>query len=533
MHRRQLVGIPVLEIIALLFILVLAGYLRLVNNSTNPGWYADEGTHILIARNLAQGRWQYMAIGQSTLLFAKLPAFELLLALLLRLGGEGIATLRALTGVLGVITVGTLYACVRQIKRDPYLALLSALLLALYPQAGLYSRFGFSYNLIAPLVLLVYLGLWKYLEQHHPSTRQRWWLACAALAIGAGSLSDLWMFTLIPPLVLLITTRHGRDLLWSVPLALLPFGLFALWMLVRSPRAFLFDSAFTLSRFSDLSLAAQIKTLALNYAILVSQDHWTALALVGIFLLRPLRLRFLTLCLLLFPIATLGRTEALVNLSAYYMVPLLPFVSLGVSILLRVGLPYIQAVTFNGLRALVKSWSWLAPTVKNRLLQRHLLTAVFSLFLVIVVLSPFITSTVYQIDQIQHHISTAIDPFLIAPGDGRAVASYLNARTKAEDLVIASPGMAWALDSNTADLQMAIAFEGRATPHLPADIPAERFVFLPDFQSARFVVVDNYWYNWAIHNVIGVSDMLDELQSWPLVFEAGAIQVYNNPKGGN
>ena len=111
----------------------------------------------------------------------------------------------------------------------------------------------------------------------------------------------------------------------------------------------------------------------------------------------------------------------------------------------------------------------------------------------------------------------------------------MNARTVADDVVIASPGLAWVFDVHTADPQMAMAYEGQATPHLPADIPADRFVFEPDYRQARFVVVDNYWYNWAVHNaririrVAGVSALVHEVQDWPLVFGSGAIEVYRNP----
>jgi 4-amino-4-deoxy-L-arabinose transferase-like glycosyltransferase len=523
------------EIAALLLILALAAYLRLAGNADNPGWYADEGTHALIARSLATGRIQYMAIGQSTLLFAKLPLFESLLALIFRLGGDGIAALRTLTGVLGVVSVATLYGCVRWVKRDPCLALLAALLLAVYPQAVLYSRFGFSYNLIVPLVLLAFLGLWGYLDSDPQQTaRRRRWLTCAAIAIGIGGVSDFWMFTLLVPMIAVVSTRRPRDLLWSLVLVCLPFGVYACLMIVRSlcarsSQAFLFDLGFTAFRLSRLSLWAQLRSLALNYATLISQSHWMALALVGMFLLRPARLQRLSLLFLLFPIVGIGRTEALVSLSAHYVIPLLPFVSFGVAVALREGVPYALGAIHDALSSLVRSWCWLPASLERALQQRRLLRGGAYLILVAVVASPFVTSTAYTIGQVSGGFSTAIDPFLIDPQDARAAGAYVNARTAADDVVIASPGLAWVIDAHTADPQMAMAYEGQATPHLPADIPAERFVFEPDYRQARFVVVDNYWYNWAVHNVAGVSALVREVQDWPLVFGLGAIEVYRNP----
>jgi hypothetical protein len=523
-----------LEVIALVLVLVLASYLRLVKNVDNPGWYADEGTHIIIAQNLASGNIQYMAMGQSTLLFAKLPLFEMLLALILRLGGSGMGALRTLTGVLGVVSVATLYGCVRWVKRDPTLALCAALLLAIYPQAVLYSRFGFSYNLLVPLVLLAYLGLWEYLSSEaQQDAKRRRWLACVALAVGIGGVSDLWMFTLLVPMIAVVSTRRWGDNLWSVPLVFLPFGVYALLMLVETPHAFLFDLAFTLSRFSRLSSWAQIRSLALNYATLFSESHWMALSIVGMFMLRPARLQRLSLLLFLFPIVVIGRTEALVNLSAYYMIPLLPFISLGVAVVLREGVPYALEAIRGALFAVMSRWKGLPVSLKCVLRRRGFLRISTWTILTAVVLSPFLVSSVHSIGQVHSGFSTAIDPFLIDPRDGRIVAEYVNAQAAAGDVIIASPGLAWMFNASTADPQMTIAFMGQATPHLPSDIPADRFVFKPDYREARFVVVDNYWHNWAVYNVAGVSGMLDELENWSLVLKSRAVEVYCNPRQGD
>ncbi len=75
---------------------------------------------------------------------------------------------------------------------------------------------------------------------------------------------------------------------------------------------------------------------------------------------------------------------------------------------------------------------------------------------------------------------------------------------------------------------MSIAYEGQATPHLPANIPGDRFVYPAHYQQARYAVVDNYWRNWGVTNVAGLADMMAEIERWPLVFESGEIAVYRN-----
>ena len=118
---------------------------------------------------------------------------------------------------------------------------------------------------------------------------------------------------------------------------------------------------------------------------------------------------------------------------------------------------------------------------------------------------------------------------IINPGDARRVAEFVNSQVVPSDVVIASPGVAWLFQAHTADFQMSVAANGQETPHLPANLPASRFVFNPDYKQAHFVVVDNLWRNWAVWNIVGVPDMLRQMQSWSLVFKSGEIEVYCNP----
>jgi hypothetical protein len=526
-HQRKLA----LEVIALLLILGLAAYVRLANHTDNPGWYTDEGTHLDIAQNLMHGRVQYMAINQATLLFSRLPLFELLLARSLSLMGGGIGTLRALTGGLGVVSVAVLYGVVRRTQHgDSSLALLSALMYAIYPSAVLYSRFGFSYNLLTPLVLLAYLGLWEYLNTPPTSnTQRRGWLALAVLAIGIGAVSDLWMFVLTAPLLVVVLIRHWRDALWSFPLVLLPFGLYAVFMLVQTPGTWWFDLRFVLSRLNRLSVMSQLTTLALNYTILISRDHWAALAIIGMFMLRPARLQRLSLLMFLLPIVILGRTVALYNLSFYYMIPLLPFIGLGMASAIKHGVPFISQAIHSTLLALLEKWEWLSSQLRLRRLHGQVLSLSTSLILFAVVATPFLTSAIWTANQARDKYSTEIDLFLINPGDARRVAEFVNSQIVPNDVVIASPGLAWLFQAHTADFQMSVAFNGQETPHLPANLPKSRFAFNPDYRQAHFVVVDNLWRNWAVWNIAGVPDMLSQMQNWSLVFKSGEIEVYCNP----
>ncbi len=488
-----------IESLAVALILLLAAYLRLANLAINPGWYTDEGTHLDIARHLLHGQVEYLAIDQSWLLFSRMPLFEILLSGAALIAGVSMLTLRTLSACLGVITVAVLYFTARRCTRDVRLALLAALLLAVYPPAVLYSRFGFSYNLLAPLVLITFLGLWEF-----TANRSKRWLAVSALAIGLGTISDLWMFVMLVPFILIVLIRRWRDVLWSVPLALLPFAVYAALMLLTAPQAFMFDLRFVLTRVNQLALDRQAVTLWQNVTTLAAHDAWLIAGPIGLALLKTPRLRWTALAFFAIPIALLGRTTALFSLSYYYLIPLLPFVALGVASLIR----YVAA--------------WILERFGR---MPRLATTTFGVLIAVILA----LSTFRLVDQIRHGFQTDIDEFLLDPIGVRDASAFVNRQAASNDLVIASPAFAWMLRADAADMQMPIAYRGRATPHLPGNLPADRWAFDPGVDHARFVVVDNLWRNWAVPNVPGAADILQEIKAWPIVFRSGEIVIYQNP----
>jgi len=324
------------EAIILFCILLLAAYLRLANVAENPGWYTDEATHLDILRHRLAGETQYLAVTQSLLLFSRLPLFTAVLVPIASLFGVSMTMLRIVTGCLGVLSVGLLYGTVRSGLGDRALALLSALLLAIYPAAVLYSRFGFSYNLLVPLLLLTLWGLWQYWENGRSA-----WLFLSAICLGLGLVTDLLAIVFIPVWLGVLAWRNWRALWWSGLLLLLLFGLYAAFSLITVPEAFLFDWQFVFSRLSP-GLSQQIGLLAENGVTLLSQNTWLALGLLGFFFLRPAAWRNMVLAFVLVPFVILGRTTPLFSLSFYYMIPFLPFAALGVASLMMVLVRRIQ-----------------------------------------------------------------------------------------------------------------------------------------------------------------------------------------------
>lgn len=526
-----------LEPALLLLIVVLAAYLRLWRVVETPGWFSDEGTHLEIARHLLNGRTQYLSVTQSTLLFARLPLFEWLLAGTARLFGLGMGTLRGVTAILGTLSVTLLYAMVRDISKDRWLALTAALLLAVFPAAVIYSRFGFSYNLLVPLLLVVMWGLYHYLNG------SRIGLVWAAFAIGLALITDLWAISLLPVLLLVIVWRRWQDVWWGLLLALLPLGVFTAVSLLTVPDAYLFDWQFTLSRVR-LPLTAQLRNLTINMVTLLSQSGWLAMGVVGIFAIKPARLQKLVWLFLLVPFVIIGRTAALYSLSFYYMIPLLPWLTLGGAALLRYGTFANKSTetaavdAFSPRRAQrtrrTQSFLWRyffsVPSASSAV--NFFRSAMDARGWSILLLAGLLVggSSWLLAKQVNGRVETAVDPFLLEADEAQETADFLNAHIQPDDLVIASPTLAWMINGRVADFQLAALADGYETPHIPTDLSAERQLFTANYCKARFVVIDQLWHNWAQFNVLGVPQIMAEVAQWPLVFESGNIQVYERIK---
>lgn len=480
-------------------VLLLAAVLRFYHLEQNPGWYTDEGTHLEIAKHLQHGRWQYLVINQSTLLFAKLPLFELLLAGFVRLFGLTMLTLRGVTAGCGLLSVLLLYALVRDwVGGKSWLPLLSALVLAIYPQAVLYHRLGFSYNLLTPLLLLTLWGVQRWLTSGRVG-----FLLAAALATGLGIATDLAMVSTALWLVGVVAWRNWRLLPPAGLLIALPFGLYVGWGWLTIPEVFWFDLAFTLGRLGGKGMGEQGWLLASNYTILLAQDSWLLLGMVGLWLFPRHPGRWLLLLAWFVPLLMLGRTVPLYELTFYYILWLLPLVAVGVAVVLEQG------------------WHWLGQQLPGR---------VGFVLPLLVMGVPLLMSSYFTFGRVQTHFGTVIDPFLLNPADSQAVIDYVNQHSQPTDLVITSPGLAWGLHSPAADMQLMVKAAGFDTPHLPTVIPSARFTQQPHFSQAKFVIVDNLWRNWGVFHLPGLAEQMSQIEQWPVVFSAGEIVVYINVK---
>jgi hypothetical protein len=518
--------VPVLEWACLLAIVGLAAYLRFANLPSNPGWYSDEGTVAEIARHFGEGRQQYFALTGSVLLTGRVPLFPLLVSALTRAGMDGLHAARILAACSSLLAVLLVYVLGRSSLdgRGGGFGLLAAFLLAVDAQAVIYNRMGFSYNLLSPLILGVVLALWRFLQGG-----KRSWLALASVLIGIATVTDLTGLSFMLVMALIVSVIRRRDLLWSLPLSLSPLVVYSAVMLLQAPAAFIYDLGFTLPRFSAIPWWAQFAVLVANLGAVSREHPWFLPSVVGMFLWRPPKWQRLMMVMFLGPMFLLGRTTALGGHQQYHMIPFFPFLAVGVAGLLWAGAPVALATLNRGFSTLLAAWGLERLGGRGLWLQSRLGAIGAALGVFALAMSPILVPVFSTFDQVRTGFRTTISHLLVDADDARQVIVYLNATASPNALTIASPAIGWALDGRVVDFQLAVAAEGKAPNDFPGDIPDDRFSFDARLDAADRVIIDPIWVNWAAVFIPEVDEIVRKVRSWPMVFQAGEIQVFQNP----
>jgi hypothetical protein len=225
----------------------------------------------------------------------------------------------------------------------------------------------------------------------------------------------------------------------------------------------------------------------------------------------------------------LARTASLPGLGLYYLSPLFPLIALGAASLVVKGVPYALETTRQGLEKFADVLRSMDKKNRFDFIWRPGIFIASSLILFLVIISPFVITFALGVYQAHEGLHTEIELVMVNVNEARKTISYVNNRVTKDDLVLASPALAWAIEANTADFQMAVAYTGGETKHFPTDIPANRFIFDANYNQAAYVILDPIWWNWAVPNMPEVEDMVQVVTSWPKVYSAGQVVVYENP----
>ena len=261
--------------------------------------------------------------------------------------------------------------------------------------------------------------------------------------------------------------------------------------------------------------------------------NYLSVIIIGLFLIPEKRFRDLSLIIVFVPLCLLARTASLPGLGFYYLIPLFPMIALGTASLIAAGTPYALSIIRRGLEKFMDVFIKLDQKGKLESIWNPIILVVTSLVLFLIVFSPLVVTLTPGVIQTLLGIGAGIDPVMVEVKDAEKVIEFINERIDPENVVLASPALAWAIESNSADFQMAVAVLGGKTKHFPTDIPSDRFEFNPEYGQVDYVIIDPIWINWAVPNMPEVADMVQEVKNWPKIYYSGQVEIYKNPEKDN
>lgn len=508
------------HVIAFSGLLILVVYLRLANLAWNPGWYPDEGSDLNIARHLAEGRVQYFALSGTPLVAARMPLFHFMLLGGFWLWGYDLLTARLVVAIANLATVVLLYWATRQML-NWRIAVLAAWLLTILPNMLLYGRIAFAYNVQMFFYVLCWWSLWKFAE-----TRRVRWLIVAALAASAAYMTALTGIALILCIVLIAWWYAPRQIIWALPLVLAPGVVYLGYWAFVAPEALAQDWNLLVVRTESLDWLLSFFILIANYAFWLDWMAAIGIGFTGLFLLEDRKVRVITLSVVLLTMLNAMRMMP-GDLSFHRFLALVPFIVLGAANFILRAKRFLMAQLHDDL---VELRSRVPLVFRWQLVPRTLVGIIVGglLFAPLVWMGMW---DVYFVSSREAPRATRLDAVLARkPSDAVAVTDYVNQQTQSEDVVLASPTIAWRLAARVADFEQMLAFDGKETENYGAHgIPRTRFVFAPTLENAKFVIVDNLWRGWAAREMPALREYLQTIQTWPRVMQRGDFEVYRNP----
>jgi len=215
---------------------------------------------------------------------------------------------------------------------------------------------------------------------------------------------------------------------------------------------------------------------------------------LGIFGLFMIKVRHVREFLLAFFLPLFVSTFFITGRTDHLIIPLLPFLCLGLAIFLREIYNYMSSFSIHSLVILI------------------LLSYPFAF-----VLYHDASSFILGNDLIHEDIKGRIE-----------AAGCINSRVIPEDVVITDSHLGRFINSRTSVLLQSIAFQGRQIAYMAPDYGKERFEFDPSHGNARFMVITPEVAEWLSEDD---EEMFLDIQKWP-THSVGGYIIYENPTKG-
>lgn len=505
----------------LIFLLTI--YLRFIHLRTSPGWFSDEGVFINIAQNLSAGRWQMFAILGSPMLIQRPPLYIYLVAAIFHLFGGDILILRAISATLSCITLILLYALTRKVF-SPGIALLSALFYAILPWIDAYNRIGFSYNLLTPLFLLTLISILS-LENHF----SKGWLIAGSIFSALAFCTDFIGAAVVLIFLLSLLEISKRSILPALGCMLAILIIVIGPIFFPNPERFISDTQGVMASRVHLGFLQQIVNIPLNFGELLRRESWIVLGICGLFLLPSSKGKNLILVTTALILLVVLRTITPVGRGLHYLIPLFPIFSIGLASFTLKAVDVIFTVVGSFFSALSNDFAIHNSKIWSIITKTGVVLALF--FCIATPILWWFFASVSQSAYETYFIFTGNDDLsFTSVNDAENIINFIKDHSSRDDLVLASPQIAWASPtSRAAEFPMAIMAEDRSMDASNQDI-ALRYAYDCSLENARYVILDPLARDFAVQVLPEIQTIIDQVQtSWIKVAASGKIDLYENP----
>lgn len=516
--------------IYILFCLIffIGFYLRVRHLTTHPGWFRDEGTYFEVSRSIMNGQPKVGAINCTFVspFMTHPPLFFFLNSIWFQFFNDDIQSFRRFSVSCNLLTIIFIFLIGLKIG-DAKLALLSSAIFSLHPTCVLFSRMALPYHLYALFGVIIFYAAINYLEtktyqlqitdnkKNFLKNNFFWLLVC----VFCSSLSIItvyysWVFFAFV-LVLIISAKKWKHLI-SLIIIPIPLTLFLILSVLLQVNGFRED----LMQIIKANKGGTTLQTLMHYKEFFGMGVIFCLGSVGLLFIKNAAYRwFIVLFSFLIMHVVLKKQDTMISFINYPVIPILPFLSIGLASFLIYIYDEIIKSSVDKLN--------LAAKYKYAL----------NIAIILLGMMLFLPSVIESFSSKKTGFKTPLDFGMVKNrDDAYQAAAFVNSYSNKDSLVIATSNLWHILDTKKyTDLYQSLAYNGNEWDFYLYQIPKDRFLFDPSLSGAMFLIEDGFT-QLRSGKVPGfppnpVKDKLTEVEtSWIKAKEIGEYTIYLNPK---
>lgn len=481
--------------IVFIFIFCFGAFVRLYQLNENPGWYVDEGSNLELGWNLIHGQTRYFAVEWNFI--PHLPFYYLLIGFFSLIFGKTILAVRLLSVVCSLATLIIIYFLGKEIHSKKA-GILSAAFFVFSPWIVIDNRMGLVANfLMCGVMLFLYFIICYYKK------KKTYFLYIASLTLGLVLLSELYMIALI--FVFLIFFWHDKKIWRSVFISLLPLIIFLLIMIAVRESSFLMDIRYYF--FDRLYEGGSFGSSLVNILGFILErfinNIWIPLGIVGLFFIKPRKIRWLAIVILIFSglLLVLSGSRSLFYRSEQIFYPL---IIIGFFVVLF----WLNDIFF----------------LKRKLIGN---------LIIFIIISYIFVSNIFSVNKFFHNAFLTErynSSFVKSISDVEKIADYLNNRIDDDTFIICPDHICQLINTEKkANFAEVGAAEGYNTDIFSThNLTQDRFYFDAHVNKAKYIIYDEKYTDWLKY-YMKIEQIIEQIQNWPADFQVSEFTIYRNP----